>query len=85
MRDRDLFTDGDLPAWYADAACVGLPTVWWFPEKGGTTEKAVEVCEGCPVRRQCLHHAIEQGYTHGVWGGLSRGARDEHRRRSRAA
>lgn len=85
MLDGDLFTDDDLPGWYADAACHDHPTEWWFPEKGVSSERAVEVCAGCPVRDDCLSYALDQGIDQGVWGGTGPKTRARLRRERRAA
>ncbi len=34
-------------------------------------EAAKAVCAPCPVRLECLDHAIAEGERFGVWGGLS--------------
>lgn len=70
-------TSPDVPAWYADAACADYDTERWFPGKGRHGNDAVAVCDECPVREQCLDHALELedgcSYTHrsGIWGGLT--------------
>ncbi|MGC4050639.1 MAG: WhiB family transcriptional regulator [Paludibaculum sp.] len=28
------------------------------------------LCDGCPVRNDCLAHALAAGERHGMWGGL---------------
>ncbi|MDT2005832.1 WhiB family transcriptional regulator [Rhodococcus opacus] len=38
---------------------------------------AKQVCRGCPVRAQCLDHALEARESHGIWGGYTE---DERRR-----
>lgn len=83
--DADLFTDTDLPGWYADAACADHPADWWFPDKGHGAERAVEVCMACPVRAACLAYALDQGFDEGIWGGMSPRARTKLRRERRAA
>jgi WhiB family transcriptional regulator, redox-sensing transcriptional regulator len=32
---------------------------------------AKELCQHCPVRRQCATHALKVGEEYGVWGGFS--------------
>ena len=61
-------------AWETRAACrtAGLPLDAWFPEPGHPVDPAaLRVCWACPVREDCLEHAIETRETDGVWGGLS--------------
>lgn len=68
----------DLP-WMAEAECGrtlvdGSPIYdpdLWHPEKGGSVAEAKEVCEGCPVRVDCLSYAMDTKQQHGVWGGKS--------------
>lgn len=44
---------------------------------------AVAVCEGCPIRVQCLEYAMAASEP-GIWGGLTdRGRREERARRRR--
>jgi WhiB family redox-sensing transcriptional regulator len=57
------------PHWMEQAACRGHPTSWWFASS--TRRHAVRICRRCPVRRECLAYALEQGdELYGVWGGL---------------
>ncbi|MFF2650571.1 WhiB family transcriptional regulator [Streptomyces sp. NPDC058045] len=47
-----------------------------FTDKPGTgdddpTAYAKALCEGCPIQRGCLDHAIRTGETRGIWGGLT--------------
>ena len=43
---------------------------------------AARVCVGCPVRSECLAHALEQDIQHGVWGCSTARQRREQRRRT---
>ncbi|MGY6501615.1 MAG: WhiB family transcriptional regulator [Acidimicrobiales bacterium] len=45
--------------WASAAACAGTRT----------DNVAAEVCTGCPVRVECLTHALETRVTHGTWAG----------------
>lgn len=64
--------------WRAHAACIGLPTGWWVPQRGDSTTRGKAVCATCPVRTECLEANITT--THGTFGGLTR----VERRRLRA-
>jgi hypothetical protein len=50
--------------WASRAACKGLPTDWFFPVSI-VKRRIVELCEGCPVRAECLEYqmAFEDGET----------------------
>ena len=58
----------------------------FFPEKGGSTRDAKQVCARCEVREQCLQWAIEHDERFGIWGGLSererRRYKKEHKERA---
>ncbi len=64
MRDED---------WRVHAACRGADPEIWFPVKSAASEseQAARICRGCPVRAQCLHHALAFCEQYGVWGGLN--------------
>jgi len=51
--------------------CAQTDPEVFFPEKGGSVREAKAVCAGCPVRAQCLEHALAHDERFGVWGGLS--------------
>ncbi len=74
----------DPTPWADDAACVGLPTQWWYPEAGDVRESvgyARIICGSCPVRQECLHTALSTppGEDYGVWGGTTRQERKKIR------
>ncbi|MEU2111857.1 WhiB family transcriptional regulator [Streptomyces sp. NPDC019507] len=75
-----------VPAWHDDALCAQTDPDAFFPEVGTTSAVAKRVCMGCPVRRECLEHAVTHGENVGVWGGTTpnqrkaiRRARDERK------
>ncbi|WP_205305088.1 WhiB family transcriptional regulator [Nocardioides sp. 616] len=41
----------------------------WFAERPEDVEHAKSLCQGCPVRTQCLAEALERREPWGVWGG----------------
>jgi WhiB family redox-sensing transcriptional regulator len=62
--------------WRAQAACRGLPTELWFPQKGDNHAQSVakEICGTCPVQQDCYDYAMEvaqQVELLGTWGGTS--------------
>jgi WhiB family transcriptional regulator, redox-sensing transcriptional regulator len=71
--------------WAEQAACSGCSPDLFYPERGGRTEEAKKVCAICPVRKECLDHALAAGEVHGIWGGLSEKQRRRVRRDVRIA
>lgn len=66
----------EVPAWMADAACIGCPEAWFFPERGDQARQGKRVCAGCPVATECCDYALSFESTrghpcHGVFGGLT--------------
>ena len=74
--------------WQSEAACLGTTPDWFYADvlyervnpEDGTIQyynemRWRELCPGCPVRDQCLAHAILHRERWGVWGGLSPAAR----------
>lgn len=43
----------------------------FFPEKGGSTKQAKDVCKRCPVIEKCLQYALANDERFGIWGGKS--------------
>ncbi|MGW6063067.1 WhiB family transcriptional regulator [Streptomyces sp. NPDC055189] len=39
--------------------------------QGAEQHKAKALCSGCPVRTECLVHALDSRIEHGVWGGMT--------------
>jgi WhiB family redox-sensing transcriptional regulator len=70
-----------MPADLDDAACRGLDVELFFSyetERGSVERQhraqAIQVCSGCPVRRECLDYAMRTEPTdlrYGIWGGLT--------------
>ena len=72
MTTLDLPTIPTTPGpWIAQGACVGTPTVLFFPERGGDVLPAKAICAHCTVRDDCLRYALEDRDTVGIWGGTS--------------
>jgi WhiB family redox-sensing transcriptional regulator len=81
----DLFGITRPPAWTADALCAqGHPDAW-HPERddpNGAANAAVarRVCHRCPVRTECLAHALLNDEREGIWGGTTPNQRKAIRR-----
>jgi hypothetical protein len=63
--------------WQNHAACRTSPPVWFDAESDEDAVRALGVCAGCEVRRDCFAAAMVDRAVAGVWGGidLSAGAR----------
>jgi WhiB family redox-sensing transcriptional regulator len=48
-------------------------------------QEAVAICETCPVRAECLEHALIAREQYGVWGGVREQDRKRLARRRREA
>lgn len=55
--------------WQLDALCAQVDPDAMFPEKGGSSKTAKQVCARCPVRAECLAFGLEDRF--GIYGGLS--------------
>lgn len=61
--------------WRLQAACEGQADLF-FPQGDLThVRKALAICRGCPVIRECGNYADERGEKNGIWGGRNRAAR----------
>lgn len=72
-------------SWMADGNCAERPPSLFFPSDGVGVEVARRICEGCPVKDQCLEHALSNRIDHGVWGGTSERERRRILRQRRLA
>ena len=70
-------------SWATKAACAGVDTALMFPGQGDDTRPAKAVCDGCPVRAECLDHALRHNENWGIWGGTSEKERRFMRRTRR--
>jgi len=76
-----LLVGDDKTGWQAQANCMGVDPDLFFPERGGSTREAKEVCRDCVVREDCLEYALANGEKFGICGGMS----ERERRRVRRA
>jgi WhiB family transcriptional regulator, redox-sensing transcriptional regulator len=87
LRERDsasglliLPDEAEDLGWQDYALCAETDPESFFPEKGGSTREAKQVCRSCEVRAECLEYALEHQERWGIWGGFSE---RERRRLSR--
>jgi len=52
------------------ASCRGQVSLF-FSERPDHIEQAKDLCEICPIRRNCLLAALENAEAYGVWGGTT--------------
>jgi WhiB family redox-sensing transcriptional regulator len=71
--------ESDRPEWHQAAACRGVGTDVFFPERGESVVAAWAYCDRCPVRAECAAAGLTEH--HGIWGGRS----EPRRRRLRRA
>ncbi|MFB7239317.1 WhiB family transcriptional regulator [Streptomyces sp. NPDC056269] len=56
--------------WMVSALCRTAQADDLFVE-GAAQSRAKALCSGCPVRAECLAHALDGRIEHGVWGGMT--------------
>ena len=66
--------------WAAFAVCRDRDPDTFFPVTTDGEREAIRICEGCPVRIDCLEFAIETRVRFGVWGGVTEKQRRSIRR-----
>ena len=60
----------DDRGWRTRGSCTEHDPELWFSPLPAQRVEAVTVCEGCPVRVQCLSWARETDQRFGIWGGI---------------
>lgn len=70
-----------MSTWEEHAACRadGVDPEWFFAATTPDRRRAVRVCTGCPVRADCLRHALREerpGLRHGIRAGMTAYARE---------
>lgn len=75
-----------IPEWQERANCDGVPTDFFYPEKGQTATAALRVCRGCDlnVKAECLQWALDNN-ERGIWGGTTEQERRKMRRQQGVA
>ena len=56
--------------WTLSARCREQQPDYLFV-RGAEQNKAKQLCQGCPVRNECLAEALDNQIEWGVWGGLT--------------
>lgn len=68
--------------WMDHAACVGVDPELFFAHEQDilARTRALAICASCPVAAQCLAWGIKHGLRYGIYGGMTRTARDRWRK-----
>ena len=71
--------------WYQHAHCRGINADFFYPARGDTAGilAAINYCQDCPVRIECLTVALDTNEWEGIWGGTSARQRRQMKRRNR--
>jgi WhiB family transcriptional regulator, redox-sensing transcriptional regulator len=68
-----------------DAACREADAELFFSQDETLQQEALSLCAACPVRQECLEHALVNGEQYGIWGGTREGERRRLARERRRA
>lgn len=77
-----LIVDLDERPWAAYAACRDADPDAFFPVSEEEAGPAIRVCNGCPVKDECLDWALDTRVRYGIWGGTTERDRRRLLRRS---
>ena len=68
-------------SWAEQAECKDHPENLWFGAGPGKQERALAICNRCPVKKECLEDALATPMSndHGTRGGTSARERDRMR------
>jgi WhiB family redox-sensing transcriptional regulator len=79
-------SDLTLPGtWQQDAACHDADPDLFFATDEERQSAALALCAACPVRTECLEHALENREPYGIWGGTTEHERKRIARQRRRA
>ena len=59
-------------------ACAGSDLNIFFSENLGEINQALQICNSCPIRQQCIDYALF-AEEYGVWGGTTQAQRNKMR------
>jgi len=68
---RQSQLDLGVDIWRAHALCLEFPEVEWIPTDFDPATEARAICARCPVRAECLDHALRTNEQYGIWGGTN--------------
>ena len=75
----------DLWEWQFRGLCrTTNPETFFHPEgergpsRRWSDQRAVAICQACPVIEECREHALRVREPYGVWGGMTEEEREQH-------
>ncbi len=75
----------DLWEWQYDGLCRSTnPETFFHPEgergpsRRWRDQRAVAICQACPVIQACREHALRVREPYGVWGGMTESEREDY-------
>lgn len=68
--------------WQRRARCRGLNHDQFFVRGSARSQAAIDICNRCRVRSECLEFALENELEFGIWGGMTERQRRRIRRRA---
>lgn len=71
---NDIILTNNKESWRQQGICSQTDPDIWFPGAGQTTQArlAIELCQQCPVRIECLEAALtSEDEERGIWGGTT--------------
>jgi len=71
--------------WEDDARCLRHDPELFFESSARAERRAKSICNGCPVKLECLAYALESRIQYGIWGGMNVTERRSLLRRSAGA
>lgn len=69
MSKNDNIIDAPRNEWVERASCVTTDPELFFTDNIRHIEIAKRICDGCPVREDCLDHALGNKEPYGIRGG----------------
>jgi WhiB family redox-sensing transcriptional regulator len=76
--DRDDRAAYSTRGWWQAAYCRGADTDIFFPLPGDLAgiQRALRICQSCPVQNPCRQYALGRRERYGIWGGQTEETRE---------
>jgi WhiB family redox-sensing transcriptional regulator len=66
-----VITQLQISVLFPSALCGQVAPDMWFPDKGGSSKPAKDICHKCPHESECLEEALGRDERFGIYGGKS--------------